>query len=74
MSLIIAQDKHIVIVGRKAICRAIGYNPREMHRLVEKDGLPAWQEGQNMKWRAICSELESWLKKRRKKYQKNIVK
>lgn len=58
----------IVLVGAKEIGAAIGYGRNEIPRLVKKEGLPAWQEGRNGKWRALPEDLRAWVRERRGRF------
>lgn len=51
----------LCICGSKAICAAVGENPREILRLVRDSGLPAWKRGGRGLWRALPRDLEAWL-------------
>ncbi len=55
--------EYICIRGAKAICEAVGENPKEIVRLVEEQGLPAWKRDNKGAWRALPDDLVRWLKK-----------
>lgn len=61
------QSDPIVITGGKNILKSIGYRHISIKRLVEDEGLPAWQE--KKMWRAIESELVEWLMERRERFK-----
>jgi len=60
-------DQMICIRGAKAICEAVGENPRDILELVERQGLPAWRRSSNGSWRALPEDLHDWLKDMRNK-------
>ena len=51
--------------GAKAICDAIGENPRELASLVNKWRLPAWRRHERGTWRALPEDLMLWLRHQR---------
>lgn len=52
--------------GCAAIADFIGVSRRQVHRLVDKAGLPAWREGnRGSPLLADRSELLEWLRRRR---------
>lgn len=55
----------ICLRGAKAICEAVGENPKEIVRLVEVKGLPAWKREGKGAWRALPEDLQSWLRMQR---------
>ncbi|MGE4553079.1 MAG: DNA-binding protein [Desulfovibrionaceae bacterium] len=54
--------------GAKAICEAIGENPRELARLVRQSRLPAWRRHERGAWRALPEDLLHWLRRQRDAY------
>ncbi|MGE4503817.1 MAG: DNA-binding protein [Desulfovibrionaceae bacterium] len=54
-------DSRICLRGAKAICEAVGENPKEIVRLVEGQGLPAWKRDNKGAWRALPEDLRQWL-------------
>lgn len=55
----------ICLKGAKAICEAVGENPKEMMSLVRKEGLPAWKRAGRGGWRALPDDLQEWVRKQR---------
>ena len=51
--------------GAKEICEAVGENPKEMVKLVEKHDLPAWKRDNRGSWRALPEDLERWIRHQR---------
>ncbi|MBN2140412.1 MAG: DNA-binding protein [Desulfovibrionaceae bacterium] len=51
--------------GAKAICRAVGENPKEIVRLVRDKGLPAWKRENRGMWRALPEDLKQWMRGQR---------
>lgn len=57
------RDLHagICIKGARAICEAVGENPKQIVRLVAELGLPAWRRGGTGSWRALPEDLKRWV-------------
>lgn len=55
----------ICLRGAKAICEAVGENPKEMVTLVRVKGLPAWKREGKGPWRALPEDLQCWLRAQR---------
>jgi len=51
----------ICIKGARAICEAVGENPKQINHLVSKLGLPAWRRGGAGSWRALPEDLKRWI-------------
>jgi len=56
-------DMHagICIKGARAICEAVGENPKQIVRLVSELGLPAWRRHGSGSWRALPEDLKHWV-------------
>jgi len=59
----------ILIIGKKQLAQELGVGHNQIRRLVEEEGLPAWQEGGRKVWRALPEEVAAWCKARRRKYR-----
>jgi hypothetical protein len=59
----LVMDLHagICIKGARAICEAVGENPKQIVRLVAELGLPAWRRGGSGSWRALPEDLKRWV-------------
>lgn len=55
----------ICLRGAKEICAAVGENPKEIVRLVEEEGLPAWKRAGRGPWRALPADLARWVRAQR---------
>lgn len=55
----------ICLKGAKAICQAVGENPKEIVRLVGEKELPAWKRENRGPWRALPEDLREWIRKQR---------
>ncbi|MEF2146188.1 MAG: DNA-binding protein [Desulfovibrionaceae bacterium] len=62
------ETDRICIKGAKAICHAVGENPKEIVRLVREDGLPAWKRKDRGAWRALPEDLAEWMRKQRNRH------
>lgn len=51
----------ICIKGARAICDAVGENPKEIVRLVAELKLPAWRRHGTGSWRALPEDLKRWV-------------
>ncbi len=51
----------ICIKGARAICEAVGENPKQINYLVTKLGLPAWRRAGSGSWRALPEDLKRWM-------------
>ncbi|GAB6126797.1 DNA-binding protein [Humidesulfovibrio idahonensis] len=51
----------ICIKGARAICEAVGENPKQIVRLVAEMGLPAWRRNGSGSWRALPEDLKRWV-------------
>ncbi len=51
----------ICIKGARAICEAVGENPKHIARLVSHMGLPAWKRDGSGSWRALPEDLKRWM-------------
>jgi hypothetical protein len=51
----------ICIRGARAICQAVGENPKHIVRLVKEHGLPAWRREGTGSWRALPEDLKGWM-------------
>ncbi|MDD4732394.1 MAG: DNA-binding protein [Desulfovibrio sp.] len=60
--------EHICLKGAKAICMAVGENPKEIVRLVREQGLPAWKRENRGVWRALPEDLVSWMRVQRNRH------
>lgn len=58
----------ICIKGAKAICMAVGENPKEIVRLVHVYGLPAWKRENRGSWRALPEDLSRWMRDQRNRH------
>lgn len=58
----------LLIKGADAIARAIGERRHDIKRLVDEEGLPAWQKDGQGPWRARPSSLDKWLEDQEKKH------
>lgn len=58
-------ESHICLRGAKAICQAVGENPKEICRLVNVHGLPAWKRDGKGPWRALPADLREWARNQR---------
>ena len=56
--------------GAKEICDAVGESPRDIKRLVEEEGLPAWKRSghQREPWKASPQRLAEWAAEQDVKY------
>ena len=63
-------DKKYLLRGAKAICEAVGENPRDIKTLVEKEGLPAWKRSEHHRepWKASPERLAKWAAEQDAKY------
>ncbi|PKN06789.1 MAG: hypothetical protein CVU73_15480 [Deltaproteobacteria bacterium HGW-Deltaproteobacteria-8] len=55
----------ICIKGARAICEAVGENPKQINFLVAELGLPAWRRGGAGSWRALPEDLKRWMLQQR---------
>jgi hypothetical protein len=55
----------ICIKGARAICEAVGENPKQINFLVAELGLPAWRRGGAGSWRALPEDLKRWILEQR---------
>lgn len=60
----------IVYKSADEICKYIKENPKDIARLVQEEGLPAWRRNDKGTWRALSEDLTAWLKGQRDKYIK----
>ncbi|OIO02199.1 MAG: hypothetical protein AUJ49_06600 [Desulfovibrionaceae bacterium CG1_02_65_16] len=51
----------ICVKGARAICEAVGENPKQIVRLVAELGLPAWRRNGTGSWRALPEDLKRWV-------------
>jgi len=51
----------ICLKGARAICLAVGENPKHINRLVHDCALPAWKRGGTGTWRALPEDLKQWM-------------
>jgi hypothetical protein len=51
----------ICVKGARAICEAVGENPKHIVRLVAELGLPAWRRNGTGSWRALPEDLKRWV-------------
>lgn len=51
----------ICVKGARAICEAVGENPKQIVRLVNELGLPAWRRAGSGSWRALPEDLKRWV-------------
>ena len=56
---------HMCLKGAKAICEAVGENPKHIMELVRDFGLPAWKRDVRGTWRALPDDLHLWLREQR---------
>ncbi|SKA85588.1 hypothetical protein SAMN02745704_01898 [Paucidesulfovibrio gracilis DSM 16080] len=61
-------NDRICIKGAKAICMAVGENPKEIVRLVREQGLPAWKRENRGTWRALPEDLLMWMRLQRNRH------
>lgn len=55
----------LCILGREAICEAVGENWKSFLRLVEEEGLPAFRARPGGQWKALPEDLLAWLQGQR---------
>jgi hypothetical protein len=55
----------ICIKGARAICEAVGENPKHINLLVTQLGLPAWRRAGSGSWRALPEDLKGWILEQR---------
>lgn len=58
----------ICVKGARAICVAVGENPKQIVRLVRDHGLPAWRRAGTGSWRALPEDLKLWVKRQRNQH------
>lgn len=58
----------IIIRGARKICEVVGKNRREIVKLVQREGLPAWREHGQGPWFARREDLEVWAARRAQKF------
>ena len=58
----------ICIKGARAICEAVGENPKQIVRLVSELSLPAWRRNGSGSWRALPEDLKRWVLKQRNQH------
>lgn len=58
----------ICIKGARAICEAVGENPKQIVRLVAELGLPAWRRNGTGSWRALPEDLKVWVRAQRNQH------
>lgn len=58
----------ICVKGARAICEAVGENPKQIVRLVKEHGLPAWRRAGSGSWRALPEDLKRWVVKQRNRH------
>lgn len=63
-------DMHagICVKGARAICEAVGENPKQIVRLVSELGLPAWRRAGSGSWRALPEDLKRWVQIQRNQH------
>lgn len=54
-------NPEICIKGARAICLAVGENPKHINRLVKHCDLPAWKRAGTGSWRALPEDLKQWM-------------
>lgn len=62
----------ICIKGARAICEAVGENPKQINHLVDVLGLPAWRRGGTGSWRALPEDLKRWILEQRNSHLPQI--
>lgn len=55
----------LAIKGAAAICAAVGQNRKDIGRLVNEKGLPAFKLDGKGNWIALPDDLAQWLRKER---------
>jgi len=58
----------ICVKGARAICEAVGENPKQIVRLVNELGLPAWRRAGTGSWRALPEDLKRWVRIQRNQH------
>lgn len=58
----------ICVKGARAICEAVGENPKQIVRLVAELVLPAWRRNGNGSWRALPEDLKRWVRAQRNQH------
>lgn len=58
----------ICVKGARAICEAVGENPKQIVRLVRDLGLPAWRRAGSGSWRALPEDLKRWVLSQRNQH------
>ena len=53
------------IMGRVAICAAVGENWKHFLRLVKEEGLPAFRSRPSGQWKALPEDLRAWVQAQR---------
>lgn len=67
------QAEKICLRGARAICAAVGENPKQILELVLQRGLPAWKSNPRGCWRALPEDLKEWLKGRRDECRARMI-
>jgi len=62
----------ICIKGARAICEAVGENPKHITSLVDELGLPAWRRGGTGSWRALPEDLKRWILEQRNSHLPHV--
>lgn len=55
----------LAIKGAAEICKAVGQNSKEIKRLVDEKGLPAFKVDNRGSWIALPDDLAKWLRAQR---------
>jgi len=68
-------DSHpgICLKGARAICLAVGENPKHILRLVTREGLPAWRRDGTGSWRALPEDLKVWMLAQRNRHLHGVA-
>lgn len=57
--------------GAEEICKFVKEDPKQIFRLVQEEGLPAWKRSDRSCWRELNIGLYKWMVGQRNKYLKD---
>jgi hypothetical protein len=63
----------ICVKGARAICEAVGENPKHIVRLVAELKLPAWRRNGTGSWRALPEDLKRWVLAQRNQHLPEVL-